>query len=109
MKTLAFTFVLLASGTHAALKAGVARVDITPPPGIAMWGYSARAGVSTGTRDPLYARVLVPDDGLTAIALVALILGAPSASRGWTGCANVCALLVWPTSSFPPRTLTLGQ
>ena len=66
---------LMAPRAQAALKAGVARVDITPPAGLAMWGYGARSGLSTGTRDPLYARVLVFDDGSAAAALVTLDLG----------------------------------
>lgn len=63
----------LASG----LKAGVARVDITPPPGVRMWGYGNRKGPSTGTLDPLYARVLVLEAGDKRLALVALDLGRP--------------------------------
>lgn len=61
----------------AVLKAGVAKVDITPPIGLSMWGYGNRKGVSTGTLDPLYARVLVLEAGETRLALVALDLGRP--------------------------------
>ena len=57
------------------LKAGVARVDITPPAGLLMWGYSARRGVSEGTLDPLYARVLVLETGEKRFGLVVLDLG----------------------------------
>ena len=57
------------------LKAGVARVDITPPAGLLMWGYSARRGVSEGTLDPLYARVLVLETGEKRFGLVILDLG----------------------------------
>ena len=41
------------------LKAGAAKIDITPPIGYAMWGYAARhdAG-SVGVLDPLHARAL---------------------------------------------------
>ena len=59
----------------ATLKAGVARVDITPPAGLRMWGYGNRKGVSTGTLDPLYARVLVLEAGEKRLALVTLDLG----------------------------------
>ncbi len=59
----------------AGLKAGVAKVDITPPGGLEMWGYGNRKGVSTGTLDPLYARVLVLEAGERRLALVALDLG----------------------------------
>lgn len=57
----------------ATLKAGVAKVDITPPPGLLMWGYSLRR--STGTLDPLFARVLVFEVGEQRVALVTLDLG----------------------------------
>ena len=63
----------LAQGTP--LKTGVARVDITPPAGPAMRGYSARRGVSEGTLDPLYAWVLVLETGEKRIGLVVLDLG----------------------------------
>jgi neutral ceramidase len=56
-------------------KAGVARADITPAPGVELWGYGDRSGPATGTLDPLYARVLVLDDGRQAVALVTLDLG----------------------------------
>ncbi|MGE0131966.1 MAG: neutral/alkaline non-lysosomal ceramidase N-terminal domain-containing protein [Blastocatellales bacterium] len=58
-----------------ALTAGVARVDITPPAGVELWGYSNRIGPATGTLDPLYARVLALDDGRNAMAIVTLDLG----------------------------------
>lgn len=62
-----------ASLPGAALRAGVAKVDITPPAGLPMWGYTLRD--STGTLDPLYARVLVLEVGEKRLALVALDLG----------------------------------
>jgi len=57
------------------LRAGAARIDITPPPGVDLWGYFDRAGPATGTLDPLFARVLVLDDGRQTIALITLDLG----------------------------------
>jgi neutral ceramidase len=57
------------------LKAGVAKADITPPPGLPLWGFESRKAPATGTRDPLYARVLVLEAGGTRLALVALDLG----------------------------------
>jgi neutral ceramidase len=59
------------------LKAGVAKVDITPPPGLPLWGFEDRKAPATGARDPLYARVLVLETAGTRIALVALDLGRP--------------------------------
>jgi len=60
------------------LQAGVAQVDITPPPGLPMYGYFDRLTkhqVATGTLDPLYARALVLDAGGKRVALVTLDLG----------------------------------
>lgn len=57
------------------LKAGVAKVDITPPTGVLMWGYFDRLTPARGTLDPLYARVLVLEAGGTRLALVDLDLG----------------------------------
>jgi hypothetical protein len=70
-------FVLLAATAagQTGLRAGVARADITPPAGVMQWGYSNRASAATGTRDPLYARALALDDGMTVVALVQLDLG----------------------------------
>ena len=57
------------------LEAGVAKVDITPPAGLPMYGYFSRTQLSTGTLDPLYARVLVLKAGDKSLALVTLDLG----------------------------------
>lgn len=58
------------------LKAGAAKIDITPPIGYAMWGYGARHDApSVGVLDPLYARALVLIAGAERIALVGLDLG----------------------------------
>ena len=58
------------------LKAGAAKVDITPPTGHAMWGYAARHdSPSVGVLDPLLARALVLAVGDERIALVSLDLG----------------------------------
>ncbi len=74
---LAFTLVLIVSSASsgAVMKAGVARVDITPPPGVQMWGYFNRLTPAQGTIDPLYARVLVLEAASERIALVDLDLG----------------------------------
>ncbi len=57
------------------LKAGAAKADITPPVGHQLWGLASRVGPSTGTLDPLYARVLVLKSDSSSLALVALDLG----------------------------------
>jgi len=69
---------LLGSGWHCAwaeLKAGAARVEITPPVGHQLWGLASRAGPATGVLDPLYARVLVLKSTESSLALVTLDLG----------------------------------
>ena len=60
----------------ATFRAGVvARADITPPPGVRLWGYSDRESPATGTLDPLYARVLVLEADSQRLALVSVDLG----------------------------------
>jgi Neutral/alkaline non-lysosomal ceramidase, N-terminal len=62
----------------AEFRAGVAKADITPPPGLPMYGYLDRIAdkhLSTGMLDPLEARVLVLEVGDQRVALVALDLG----------------------------------
>jgi neutral ceramidase len=66
---------LTASARAAGLKAGVAKVEITPPVGEKMWGYSARKEPAQGVLDPLYARVLVIEAGEKKLGLVVLDLG----------------------------------
>jgi hypothetical protein len=61
---------MVASASGAEYRAGVARVDITPPVGHEMGGYSARKHGSTGLHDPLYATVLVVETDNNSIALV---------------------------------------
>jgi hypothetical protein len=73
-----FTTPAVAVPQGRALRAGVAQVDITPPSGLPMYGYFDRivkGQVSTGTLDPLYARVLVLEAGNKRAALVTLDLG----------------------------------
>ena len=66
---------IAASAQAAGLKAGVAKVEITPPLGEKMWGYFDRQAGATGTLDPLFARVLVLEAGEKRWALVVLDLG----------------------------------
>src|ERR1039458_144190 len=68
----------------AALRAGVARAEITPPAGEQMWGYENRRQPAAGTLDPLYARGLVleagPESAPRPLAPVKLDMGS-SADR----------------------------
>jgi hypothetical protein len=52
------------------LRAGVARLEITPPVGLDLTGYLARENPSIGVRDPLYVRALVLDDEDRQVALI---------------------------------------
>ena len=55
---------------------GAADRDITPPPGIPMWGYGARhAELSQGALDPLMAKAIVIAAGNDKVALVGIDLG----------------------------------
>lgn len=65
-----FALLLLPIACAADFRAGVSRVDITPPAGHAMGGYSERKGAATGTHDPLFATVLVIESGDNSLALV---------------------------------------
>jgi len=57
-------------------KAGFAKVDITPPSGIPMWGYGARHDLpATDTKYHLSFKVVVFDDGTNKIAIGGLDLG----------------------------------
>ena len=63
------------SSFAAAMRAGAAKADITPPGGEVLWGFEDRLKPATGTIDPLYARVLVLEAGDKRLALVTLDLG----------------------------------
>ncbi|HPD16958.1 MAG TPA: neutral/alkaline non-lysosomal ceramidase N-terminal domain-containing protein [Planctomycetota bacterium] len=52
------------------MRAGSARIEITPPKGLPMGGYVARADPAQGIHDPLFARALVLDDGAQRVALI---------------------------------------
>jgi neutral ceramidase len=67
-------------GTEALLRAGFARVDITPPPGVGLAGNGPEGAEARGYRLRLYARVLVlADGGGNRLALVVADLPLSSA------------------------------
>src|SRR2546421_10114308 len=73
---------LVTASATAALRAGAARVDITPAPDAAlpMSGYANRTQGFKGIHDPIYVRAIVVDDGATQAAIVAWeLLYAPDA------------------------------
>ena len=69
----------------AALSAGAAKVEITPPVGTPLAGYAKRRGKpSTGIRDPLYVRTLALSDGEDTLLLISadlLVFPQPLAER----------------------------
>src|SRR3954452_7339365 len=67
------SMLLLAAPAFAAMRAGAARVDITPKPDAAlqMSGYANRTEGFKGIHDPIYVRAIVVDDGATQAAVVA--------------------------------------
>ena len=56
------------------LKAGMTRVDITPPQGLCLMGFPHYPRHNTGAHDPLYAACMYLDNGKTEIAMVTLDL-----------------------------------
>ena len=56
------------------ITAGFAHVDITPPIGCAMQGYSARKQPASGVRDTLLARTMVLESAGTRVAVVGIDL-----------------------------------
>jgi hypothetical protein len=70
MRFISLCLFLMVAAQGAEYLAGVARVDITPPIGHEMGGYSARTHSSTAKHDPLFATVLVIQSGDNSIALV---------------------------------------
>jgi neutral ceramidase len=105
--------------TAGVLKAGAAKVEITPPTGLGMYGYGNRQGKSTGVLDPLLARVLVLEAGEKRLAWLVLDLGEPLAPewierlrervRGSSGITHVVVTATHTHSGpdirdqFPPR------
>jgi hypothetical protein len=60
------------------IQAGASVIDITPGVGLAMGGYGARQGVSTGIHDPLNVRTLVLHDGRSHVVVaVCDVVGLP--------------------------------
>jgi neutral ceramidase len=60
---------------HAELRAGVAKVEITPKTHEPLWGFEDRTDPATGTLDPLYAHILILEAGGKRLAIVTLDLG----------------------------------
>ncbi len=52
------------------MRAGSARIEITPPKGLPMGGFPERTDPAKDVHDPLFARALVLDDGERRVALL---------------------------------------
>jgi neutral ceramidase len=62
---------LPAAGDSAGLKAGAARIDITPEKPVTLSGFASRKNLSTGVHDPLSARAVAFEVGGKRLVLVA--------------------------------------
>lgn len=82
----------------AVLRAGAAKIDITPDPGVSLDGPIAKGGPVQAVHDPLHARALVLDDGRTRIALVICDLTAVGFDV-----VDEAKAIVERTSGIPPR------
>jgi hypothetical protein len=56
------------------LKAGISRVDITPPKGLELAGYPHYPRYNEGFHDPLYATCMLLESNGTTVAMVTLDL-----------------------------------
>ena len=73
---LLLALVCLAGTARAELRAGVARIEITPSALMPMYGYANRkCGPANGTHDPLMAKVLVLEAAGSRMAIVTMDLG----------------------------------
>jgi neutral ceramidase len=66
------------SGLGEILQAGIARADITPPPGLSLFGHGPEGRVAVGTLLRLYCEAFVLTRGTESVALVPCDLGAIS-------------------------------
>ena len=56
------------------LKAGMSRVDITPPQGLELAGYPHYPRYNTGAHDPLYAACMYLENDGVEVAMITLDL-----------------------------------
>jgi neutral ceramidase len=76
LKILLLALALPTTINAAELRAGIARVEITPSGSMPMYGYANRkCGPANGTHDPLFAKVLVLEAGGSRMAIVTVDLG----------------------------------
>lgn len=101
----AITVLIVAPWCHAAapdgLKAGVARIDITPDKPVRMSGYASRKDLSTGVHDPLSARVLAFEAGGKRLVLVSTdVIGFYDDTAEYVRSALIGELKLQPSELF---------
>jgi len=62
-------------GKGEVLRAGIAKIDITPDNPVKLYGYSSRKTLSEGVHDPLFARAVVFENNGKKVVLVSSDLG----------------------------------
>src|SRR5579872_4633170 len=67
-----FFFLLLPMAKAEGLRAGAARIDVTPVQPVTLTGYASRTNLSQGVHDPISARALVFEQDGAKLALVSL-------------------------------------
>lgn len=85
------------------LKAGFAKVDITPPVGIGLAGYASRTGPSKAVGQPLYSKAIVLESGNTTVCIAANDLLFVTAAL-----ANGVRMLVQERIGIPPEYILLS-
>ncbi|MCA9450699.1 MAG: hypothetical protein KC931_26485, partial [Candidatus Omnitrophica bacterium] len=76
IKSLFIVGLLICQVGYSGLMVGVAKRDITPPLGSAMYGYGMRGdNVSEGVHDTLFAKAVVLESGTETVAIVTLDMG----------------------------------
>ncbi|MCL5279418.1 MAG: neutral/alkaline non-lysosomal ceramidase N-terminal domain-containing protein [Planctomycetes bacterium] len=83
------------------LKAGTARIDITPEKPVTMFGYDARKDLSTGVHDPLSARVLAFEaDGKRLVLVSTDLIGFYSGTADYLRQALLSEFRLQPSELF---------
>lgn len=66
------------SGNQGVLRAGMAKIDITPEFPVRLYGYASRKTLSEGVHDQLYARAVVFENNGEKVVLISSDIGSYS-------------------------------